>query len=350
MICPHPIHRLSAYANVRKTGRGCGCSAAPQSGGFGPRSPRFRYRRRVEANIVRRSPFALRPGSRVVAIAPSSPFDVAAFDVGLSLLRERYHVDHRADLTARAGFLAGDDDRRLQELQDAIDDDSVEAIIAARGGYGAARLLDRLDLSALARRPKPIVGFSDITALHALWANAGVASIHGPMIATLGKPGTDAPRALSAMTELLEGRMPQPLEGLGCVRSGSTIGFLKGGNLSVLTALIGTPFMPILLGSVLFLEDIGERPYRVDRMLTTWRQAHMFDLVSGVVLGAFTDCDPGPDGVTVEDVLRSHLGSLKIPVLSGLRAGHIDDNMPLPFGATVEVDADAGTLKFWGCA
>jgi len=304
----------------------------------------------MDQRSVRRSPFALKPGSRVAAIAPSGPFDVAAFEVGLALLRERYQVNHRADVIARSGFLAGVDDRRVAELQDAIDDDSVEAIIAVRGGYGATRLLDRLDVSALKRRPKPIVGFSDITALHALWANAGVASVHGPMIATLGKTGANGAEALRAVTELLEGRMPPPLAGLSCINGGSTIGSLKGGNLSVLTALIGTPFMPILLGAVLFLEDIGERPYRVDRMLTTWRQAHMFDQVSAVVLGAFTDCDPGPDGVTVDDVLRSHLASLNVPVLSGLRAGHVDDNMAMPFGALVQVDADAGTLNFWESA
>lgn len=295
-----------------------------------------------------RAPVALQAGSRVVAIAPSSPFDVAAFEVGLARLRERYQVDHRPDLTTRAGFLAGHDDRRFTELQHAIEDDSVEAIIAVRGGYGATRLLDRLEVSALARRPKLIVGFSDVTALHALWSNAGVQSIHGPMIAMLGRAVNDAPDVLPDLFRLLEGGKPSPIAGLGCIREGTALGPLKGGNLSVLTALIGTPFMPALLGAILFLEDIGERPYRVDRMLTTWRQAGLFQQVSAVVLGAFTDCDPGPDGVTVEDVLRSHLQALNVPVLTGLRAGHIDDNQPLLFGAVVEVDASAGSLKFWG--
>ena len=288
----------------------------------------------------------------MAAIAPSSPFDVAAFEAGLGLLRERYQVDHRADLTARAGFLAGDDDRRVEELQDAIDDDSIEAIIAVRGGYGATRLLDHLDLTALKRNPKLLVGFSDITALHALWTNAYVRSIHGPMIATLGKHAANGRgrEAAQQLFRLLEGEVPRPIVGLEPMTEGEARGRLMGGNLSVLTALIGTPFAPILLGGILFLEDIGERPYRIDRMLTTWSQANVLGLLSGIVLGAFTDCDPGPDGVTVEDVFRAHLEELDVPVVSGVSAGHIDDNQPLPFGAFVSVDADEGSINFYGGA
>ncbi len=289
----------------------------------------------------------------MIAVAPSSPFDVAAFEQGLSLLRERYRVEHRSDLTARAGFLAGDDDRRLGELQAAIDDDSVNAIVAARGGYGATRLLDRLDLRALSRQPKLLVGFSDVTALHALWARAGVRSIHGPMIATLGKRGRAAAERLCAV---MEGSVPPAMDGLRIEVPGRVRGILLGGNLTVLSALIGTPFMPSFASAVLFLEDIGERPYRVDRMLTTWHQAGAFAGVAGVVLGAFTDCDPAADGVRVGDVLRAQLSRLGVPVLSGLAAGHIDDNHPLPFGALVDVDAtdagpdSAGVITFVGGA
>lgn len=294
-----------------------------------------------------RAGHALERGSRVVVVAPSSPFDVALFEQGLAFLRRRYRVEHRADLVARTGFLAGDDERRLQELQAAIDDPTVDAIIAARGGYGATRLLDRLDRRRLHDRPKLLVGFSDLTALHALWARAGVRSIHGPMVATLGKLGADA---VESLCRILEGQVPAPFVSLERVAEGRAQGVLLGGNLTVLTALVGTPFMPSFNNAILFLEDIGERPYRVDRMLTTWRQAGAFAGVVGVVLGSFTDCEPGPDGVRVQDVLQQHLTALNVPVLAGLPAGHIDDNRPLPFGAPVELDATAGSLTFLGGA
>jgi len=316
------------------------------------------YRPEVSFAPALHAPRALLPGSRLVVVAPSSPFEQEPFAAGLALLRARYEVICRTDVIARDGFLAGDDARRLTELQDAIKDDSVDAIVAARGGYGATRLIDRLDLSALGRRPKLLVGFSDITALHALWARAGVRSVHGVMVASLGVASLGAQGALAAeqLCAVLEGHVPEPCVGLtdwteGRVR-GAVEGVLLGGNLTVLTALIGTPYFPSLAGAVLFLEDVGERPYRVDRMLTTWRQAGVLRGVAGVVLGAFTNCDPGPDGRTVEDVLRMNLSALGVPVVSGLRAGHVDDNQPLPFGAPVELDvtADVGRLTFLGGA
>lgn len=310
----------------------------------------------MSSSLALRAPRALVPGSRLAVVAPSSPFEQEPFAAGLALLRARYEVVCRTDVIARDGFLAGDDARRLTELQDAIDDDSVHAIVAARGGYGATRLIDRLDLSALARRPKLLVGFSDITALHALWARAGVRSVHGAMVASLGVAslGKQGENAAQELCDVLEGRVPEPSVGLTAWAEGRgrcpVKGVLLGGNLTVLTALIGTPYFPSLAGAVLFLEDVGERPYRVDRMLTTWRQAGVLRDVAGVVLGAFTNCEPGPDGRTVEDVLRMNLSALGVPVASGLRAGHIDDNQPLPFGAPVELDVTAGVgrLTFLG--
>lgn len=307
----------------------------------------------MSSSLALRAPRALVPGGRLVVVAPSSPFEQEPFAAGLALLRDRYDVVCRSDVVARDGFLAGDDARRLTELQDAINDDLADAIVAARGGYGATRLIDRLDLSALTRRPKLLVGFSDITALHALWARAGVRSVHGPMVASMGTQGALAAEQLCAM---LEGRVPEPSVGLTPWVEGRARcpvrGVLLGGNLTVLTALIGTPYFPSLAGAVLFLEDVGERPYRVDRMLTTWRQAGALAGIAGVVLGAFTHCDAGADGRTVDEVLRINLSALGVPVASGLRAGHVDDNQPLPLGAPVELDvtADEGRLTFLGGA
>jgi muramoyltetrapeptide carboxypeptidase len=265
-----------------------------------------------------------------------------ALAAGVAALRERYDVHHAEDIGARRGFLAGDDERRLRELREAIADDSVAAIVAARGGYGATRLLPELPVSLLAGRPKLLVGFSDVTALHALWARAGQGSIHGPMVATIGREGAPV---LERFVAAVEGGERGGFTGLTALARGRAAGRLVGGNLTVLAALLGTPFAPPLEDSVLFLEDTGERPYRVDRVLTSLRQAGFFAGVRAIALGAFTDAAPGPDGVTIEEVLRERLGALGVPVVAGVPAGHVDDNHPLRLGERVVVDADAGTIS-----
>lgn len=285
----------------------------------------------------------LRAGERIAVVAPAGPFDHAAFSAGVARLSERYEVRHAATITAREGFFAGSDARRLQELRDALTDDAVSAIVAVRGGYGSARLLPALDPALLSRRPKLLVGFSDITALHALWARAQVGSLHGPMVAALGR-GSDA--QLQRWFDAVEGTPPARVTGLQTLAPGRAEGRLLGGNLAVLCALLPTPFAPPLRGAVLFLEDVGERPYRIDRMLTTLEHAGVLSQVAGVVLGHFTEAAPGPDGTAVETVLARRLADLGIPVAAGLPAGHVDDNLPLPLGRQVVLDAGAGTLDF----
>jgi muramoyltetrapeptide carboxypeptidase len=287
----------------------------------------------------------LGPGARIALIAPSGPFDVEAFDKGVARLRRHYTVDYRPDITAKQGYLAGSDARRVQELQAALEDPHVEAIMAARGGYGSTRILPLLAAERVRLHAPLLVGFSDITALHALWAHAGVGSIHGSMVASLG---TCSEEQFVRFRAALEGHFPARYAGLETITAGTAQGSLLGGNLAVLSALLGTPAFPPLEGAVLFLEDIAERPYRVDRMLTTWRSAGAFRGVRAVVLGAFTDGDPGPDGTSLSDVLRERLSDLGIPVASGLPAGHCADNAELPFGRSVTLDATAGCLHLHG--
>jgi muramoyltetrapeptide carboxypeptidase len=283
----------------------------------------------------------LAPGARVRVIAPSSPFPREDFERGLERLRARYDVHVDAGIFEQRGYLAGDDARRARELRAAIADDAADAIFAARGGYGATRVLEHVDLSALARRPKLLAGFSDISALHASWARAGLGSLHAPMIAALGRSGDAlAARFIAAV----EGATPERLDNLETIAPGRARGVLFGGNLAVLTALIGTPYLPPLDGCVLFLEDVGERPYRVDRMLTQWLHAGLLHRPCAIVLGAFSDCNANPDGVQVEHVLQERLGTLGIPVLAGIPAGHVDDNLELPLGALCEVDAARGSI------
>jgi len=306
--------------------------------------PPRQQRRRPDLGQLPDRRLTLRPigsGSVLRVVAPSGPFDVAHFEAGVGFLRERYEVRYRADIVEREGYLAGSDRRRLDELNEALADPDAAAIVAARGGYGATRLLPELSVARVRHAAIPLIGFSDITALHALWAQAGVPSMHGSMVAALGRSG-DATRA--SWVRALEGPGPA-LKDLERWTGGAAEGPLVGGNLAVLGALVGTPHAPPLDGAILLLEDIGERPYRMDRVLTSLGQAGWLARVAGVVVGELTDCAPGPDGVPPEAVLRERLGDLGIPVAGALPVGHGACNTPLWLGRVHRLDADAGTLE-----
>ncbi len=286
---------------------------------------------------------ALSRGAHVRVIAPASPFPADDFERGVARLRARYEVSFRDDVHARHGYLAGDDARRVAELREALADETVDAIVPARGGYGVTRLLGRLDPGEVRRAKKLLVGFSDVTGLHALWARAGLRSLHGPMV---GARGRAEPAPVERWIAAVEGALPEPLEALGALADGRAEGPLLGGNLAILAALCGTPHAPPLQGGVLFIEDVGEAPYRVDRMLTSLREAGWLPSVAGIAVGRFTGCAPREDGHTLEEVLADRLGDLGVPVLTGVGAGHVDDNLELPLGAPVRLDASRGTLTF----
>ena len=289
-------------------------------------------------------PAALRPQDRVAVIAPASAFERGPFDAGLALLDARYRTEYGNGLFERQRYLAGSDDRRLAELHAALTDPGIRAVFCARGGYGATRLLRQLAASAPAGAPKPLIGFSDITALH-LWLQAyGRISIHGPVL-------TQLPR-LSAATctrlfDLLESVRPAPpLAGTATYVGGVAEGPLLGGNLSVFTRLLGTPYLPALDGAILLLEDQGERPYRLDRMWTHLQLAGVFERVRGIVLGSFTACEERGADYTSDEVLRELAASTGLPCAAGLPIGHGDVNEPVPLGVRVRLDADAARLTF----
>ena len=271
-------------------------------------------------------------------VAPSGPFDRAAFEKGLALVSARYQVtvDPRAFSSAR--YLAGDDATRLASLQAAFDDPSVRGIFAARGGSGAARLLPALRLS-----PRPLLGFSDVTSLHAAAQVAGFRSVHGPVLTQLGQ---QPPEVVARLFDLLEGRPVAPLEGRDTFVGGVAEGPLLGGNLSVLTRLLGTRWMPPLDGAVLLLEDVGERPYRLDRMWTHLRLAGAFDRLAGLVLGDFNGCEEPQADYTSQQVLRSLAQETGLPCAAGFAIGHATVNVPVVLGARVRLDADAARLTF----
>jgi muramoyltetrapeptide carboxypeptidase len=284
---------------------------------------------------------ALRPGDSLRIIAPAGPFDGGALARGAARLRARYDVRVGEGIDQRRGYLAGDDTRRLDELFRALEEPDIKALVCARGGYGTMRLLDRLPHGTIRRAGKLLVGFSDVTALHATWALSGLRSLHAPMAASLAD-ASDA--AFERWVAALEGALPSPFPVEPLV-PGTAEGPLLGGNLAILAALVGTPYFPPVDGAILFLEDVGERPYRIDRMLTQLRLAGAFARVAGVAVGRFTGCEPGADGTTVDDVLREHLGRLAVPVVLGVPTGHVADNAPLPLGGRARIDAARGELE-----
>lgn len=297
-----------------------------------------------------RKPHAVRAGDTVAVVAPAGPLDRAGLEAGIAALGGRYRVRYDESIYSRQRYLAGDDDRRLAELTNALADPEIKAVFCARGGYGAMRLLPRLDswaqmANARMALTKPLIGFSDITALHQWFQSNGLVSIHGPVLNQLGRLPAGTSRRLIS---LLESTAPaEPLVGTETYVGGTVDGPLLGGNLAVFTRLLGTPFMPDLEGAILMFEDLSEAPYRLDRMWTHLELAGVFRKVKGVVLGQFIGCEPLNGGYTAAEVLRDLAAATGLACATGFPIGHGDDvNEPVPFGVRVRLDADAKRLTF----
>ncbi len=277
-------------------------------------------------------------------IAPASAFDTASFQASVAVLQAaNIRLRFRSDISTRTGFLAGSDERRLEELLAALDAPDSDVIWAARGGYGVTRLLPQVPVERIRDAGKIVIGFSDVSALHARWLAAGLPSIHGSMVARFGQEPPDVQARLLSL--LASGEAPAPLSGKGLV-PGVAEGLLTGGNLMVLSALCGTPYQPDLQGCVLLLEEVGERPYRIDRLLVQCAQAGLFKGIAGIAVGEFKDCEQADGSATSAQVLAEHLPKLGVPVLTGLPVGHGVVNMAVPFGRRVRLDVDAGALTF----
>jgi muramoyltetrapeptide carboxypeptidase len=289
-------------------------------------------------------PPALRPGDRVRVIAPSGPFDRTLVLRGLGWLTERYEVSFGDSLFERDGYLAGPDTRRLSELNAALRDPDARAVVATRGGYGLTRIAQAADTGALREHPKWLVGFSDVTALHVEAQRAGVASLHAHNVAGLGRG--DA-HARARWQEALEHPdAPRHFRGLTVLRTGRADGLVVGGNLTVLFTCAAAGRLWFPPGSILLLEDVGEAPYRVDRMLTALTASGALDGLAAVILGSFTEAPPGRYGVPMEHVLRERLEPLAIPIVADFPAGHGAQNEPVHLGLRARVDANAGTVDF----
>lgn len=280
------------------------------------------------------------PLPTAVVVAPSGPFERSHFERGAELLRPLFDLRFDEGLFSRDRYLAGSDQRRAAELQAALDAPDAAAILVARGGYGAMRLLPHLRFPA---RVAPLLGFSDVTALHAaLWAR-GHRSLHGPNLTQLG---TQPPDVVARLLTLFHG-LPVPSLGGGvCVVPGVVEGPLVGGNLAVLASLVGTPYFPSLDGCVLLLEDVGERPYRLDRLWTQLALSGALARVAGVVFGDFTGCDEKGADYGPLDVLQDLARALGRPCAGGFPVGHGAVNHPWVHGGRVRLDAGAVRLDF----
>jgi muramoyltetrapeptide carboxypeptidase len=289
---------------------------------------------------------AVRPGDAVAVVAPAGPFDKAVLDTGIAVIGDRYRVRFDESIYSRKRYLAGDDDRRFTELTTALTDPAIKAVFCARGGYGAMRLLPRLASWASEHTlpAKPLIGFSDITALHQWLQSNGIASIHAPVLTQLGRVPAESPQRLFS---LLESIAPaEPLIGSATYVGGTVEGPLLGGNLSVFTRLLGTPFMAPLDGAILLLEDLSEQPYRLDRMWTHLELAGVFRRIRGIALGQFLGCEPRDGGFTAAEVLRDLAAATGVPCASGFPIGHGDVNEAVPLGVRVRLEADVARLTF----
>jgi muramoyltetrapeptide carboxypeptidase len=298
-----------------------------------------------------RKPRALQRGAVLGIAAPGGPVDRSRLEEGESLLRAAgFDTYRRDDLLARDGYTAGSDARRAAELMELVKDPAVAGIICARGGYGCDRILPLLDAGAFRAAAKPLVGYSDITAL-LLWQHrcAGLMGFHGPML----DRGDDLDRAaLDHLIEQLtgEGALPTTLRGRALV-GGRATGRLVGGSLTLLAASIGSAWELDTRGAILLMEDVGERPYRIDRMLQQLRAAGKFEQLVAVGVGSFESCVderyPQPD---VDAVIENALRPLGVPIVSGLPFGHVGRNYAWPIGGRATIDGARGELQLleWG--
>jgi len=294
-----------------------------------------------------RIPPILRRNDTIGLAAPAGPIREDVFREGREMLRRAgLEPVFSPEVLSSQGYLAGGDRRRAEELHRLWEDQDVKAILAVRGGYGSGRLLPRLDFSLFARRPKILMGFSDLTfLLNAVTVASGLVTFHGPMLSTMVRDGSAALEGLNRLRfPRMEDIRPRGLEVL---RPAAASGRLFGGNLACLCHLLGTGFEPPWDNAILLIEDINEPMYRIDRMLTHLATRGVFDAVAGVVIGHFLD--NGPRESRYIDEIWERVLELTpdaTAVWGNFPAGHGPDNVVLPIGARVVMDSGAGALRF----
>ncbi|NJL84118.1 MAG: LD-carboxypeptidase [Chloroflexaceae bacterium] len=306
-------------------------------------------------------PPRLQPGAGVGLLAPGGAVfereKVAIVEEAMEALGlVPYLAPHLFD---RYGYLAGSDRDRAQDINEFFADPKIQLLLPLRGGWGCARVLPYLDYETIKRTPKILVGFSDITSLLlGIYAKTGLITFHGPNGISSWRPyQTDVFRRVLFGGESLtfanprdpddEGRLMQVKNRIQTIQPGRAQGRLIGGNLSVLSGIVGSPYWPGLKGAILFVEDVGETIYRVDRLLTHLKLAGVFEEIAGFIFGECTNCLPDADygSLTLEEVVWGHIQPLGIPAWYGAAIGHVENIITLPVGGRVEIDAAAGTIR-----
>ncbi|MEJ2079328.1 MAG: LD-carboxypeptidase [Acidobacteriota bacterium] len=305
-------------------------------------------------------PARLRPGDQVALVNPAG---ATAYRVEVQIVTESLEalglkVKHSEHLMDRYGYLAGTDAERAADVNAQFADDSVAGIVAVRGGWGCARILPLLDFDMIARNPKILIGYSDVTALLlAVHALTGLVTFHGPVglgpwnrftVDYFKRVLFDGEPVLYSNPTNIGDNLTQVADRVQTISPGKARGRLLGGNLTVLSAIVGSRYLPDWDGAILFLEDINEYIYRIDRMLTQLQLAGILGRVSGLVFGQCKDCEPGQGGygsLTLDQVFDDHIKPLGIPAYQGAMIGHIRNKFTLPEGIPAEIDADQGTIQ-----
>lgn len=302
-------------------------------------------------------PARLKKGSLIGIISPaSSPDDLSTVENGVKYLEKLgYRVEIGKNVGQNIGYLAGTDQQRVDDLHYMFKKKDIKAIFCARGGYGTPRLLDKIDYSLIKRNPKILVGYSDITALQmAIMKKTGLVTFAGPMVSM------DFQSDISKFTEEMFwkiltsnkkfGRISQPDdEKIFELHKGQARGRILGGNLSVFTSLVGTQYFPDLKDRILVLEEIGEMPYRIDRLLNQLRLYKAFVHIKGVILGAFIDCnehDPLKKTLSLGEVISEYLEGTKMPVVYNFKHGHLRNNITVPFGVVTKINTSKNIIEY----
>lgn len=304
-------------------------------------------------------PKHLSEGDTIGIISPASnKFESEPYEIAVETFQAMgLKVKLGNHINAHYGHLAGTDEDRAEDLNNMFKDPEVNAIIALRGGSGAARILDKIDYENISKNPKIFIGYSDITALHmAIYAKTGLVTFHGPMAIskwnnfsyTIFKEILFNKQAFFfENTKELGDNLVQVNNRIRTIRPGKAEGILLGGNLSVLSGIMGSEYVPDWENKILYLEEVGEKIYAIDRMMSQLKLAGVLDNISGFVFGKCTDCDPGGSGygsLTLEEVIDHYIKPLGIPAYSGAMFGHVDNNSTIPNGISATIDANKGTI------
>jgi len=289
-------------------------------------------------------PSRLKPGDTIGIVAPAGPFDPEKFMKGKTVLESMgFQTFFDEGIFQKHGFLAGTDTQRADQVNRLFADPSIQAIVCARGGYGSLRILSLLDFETIQTHPKIFLGFSDISALlSVLYDQCDLVTFHGPVVTTLASA---TEKTIMAMKTALTSDAPLELttENGTVIKPGVCSGLVAGGNLTTLCHLVGTPYAPNFKGKILLLEDVGEMPYRIDRMLTQMKLAGCFNEIAGLILGVFKECGHLNEIVEIFDNIFEDLDS---PILAGFDMGHGEHNLTLPIGLGATLDTDKQRLLF----